>query len=204
MMNQHGRLFYLMGASGSGKDSILSGCRERLSGKEDYDDMRCFIAHRYITRRPELRGENHVWLSDEEFRKRAASRAFAMHWQANGFSYGVGVEVDHWLARGINVILNGSRGYLPSAIKKYPHTLVPVHIHVEPEDLRKRLIKRGRESGDEIERRIERARKLSAGLNQGVKTIDNNGSLTDAVDAFFEIMSRESPTVVDFSREGSQ
>ena len=86
-MNEQGRLFYLMGASGSGKDSILSGCRERLSTQGDYRDMRCFIAHRYITRRPELRGENHVWLSDEEFARRVESQAFSMHWQANSFCF---------------------------------------------------------------------------------------------------------------------
>lgn len=203
-MNEHGRLFYLMGASGSGKDSILSGSRERLTCSGDYGDMRCFIAHRYITRRPELRGENHVWLSDQEFITRAANQAFSMHWRANGFSYGVGVEIDHWLAQGINVILNGSRGYLPSAMEKYSGVIVPVHIHVDPEDLRVRLIKRGRESSEEIEKRIERAKKLNDGLGSEVRTIDNNGSLSSAVDSFFEIMSRECSDVARYNVEGCQ
>ncbi|UZE96248.1 ribose 1,5-bisphosphokinase [Alkalimarinus alittae] len=191
MINEHGRLFYLMGASGSGKDSILSGCRERLSNEGLYRDLRCFIAHRYITRRPELRGENHVWLSDEEFSRRVESQAFSMYWKANNFSYGVGVEVDNWLANGINVILNGSRGYLPSAMEKYSNAIVPVHIHVDPNDLRARLIKRGRESAEEIEKRIERAKKLNEGLGSYVQTIDNNGSLSAAVDSFFDIMNTE-------------
>ncbi len=191
MMNQHGRLFYLMGASGSGKDSILSGCRKRLSSDGDYRDMRCFIAHRYITRRPELRGENHVWLNSDEFNQRVESHAFSMYWNANGFSYGVGVEIDNWLASGINVILNGSRGYLPDVMKKYSDVVVPVHIHVDPEDLRKRLIKRGRESSEEIEQRIDRAKRLNSELGPEVRTIDNNGSLSSAVDAFFEVMNRE-------------
>ena len=40
----HG-LFYLMGPSGSGKDSLLRALRERLG-----TDHRIVIAHRYITR----------------------------------------------------------------------------------------------------------------------------------------------------------
>ncbi len=202
MINQHGRLFYLMGASGSGKDSILSECRKRLSNEPDDTDMRCFIAHRYITRRPELRGENHVWLSDNEFAKRAANHACSMHWRANGFSYGVGLEIDNWLANGINVIINGSRGYLSQAIDKYPYTIVPVHIHVEPEDLRMRLIKRGRESSEEIEKRIHRAVKLNTDLDPCVQTIDNNGSLSSAVDSFFTIMNRECSDRVEYKMEG--
>lgn len=203
-MNKHGRLFYLMGASGSGKDSILSGCRKRLSSEGEYLDLRCFIAHRYITRRPELRGENHVWLNSEEFSKRVENRAFSMYWSANSFSYGVGIEIDNWLASGINVILNGSRGYLPHAMEKYSDVIVPVHIHVDPEDLRVRLIKRGRESSEEIEKRIERAKKLNDGLGSEVRTIDNNGSLSSAVDSFFEIMSRECSDVARYNVEGCQ
>lgn len=202
MMNQHGRLFYLMGASGSGKDSILSGCRKRLSSEDDCRGLRCFIAHRYITRRPELRGENHVWLNSEEFANRVENNAFSMHWSANSFSYGVGVEIDSWLANGINVILNGSRGYLPIALEKYSDVIVPVHIHVDPEDLRMRLIKRGRESNEEIEQRIERAKRLNSGLGSQVQTIDNSGTLSSAVDSFFDVMSRECSDVARYKVEG--
>ena len=114
----------------------------------------------------------------------------------------VGAEIDNWLASGINVIVNGSRGYLSSAIDKYPHTIVPVHIHVEPEDLRMRLIKRGRESNEDIEKRIHRAVKLNKDLDPCVQTIDNNGSLSSAVDSFFTIMSRESSGRAEYKMEG--
>lgn len=201
-MNQQGKLFYLIGASGSGKDAILSECRERLSSEDDYSHMRCFIAHRYITRKPELRGENHIWLNDDEFTKRVSHQAFAMHWHANGFSYGVGLEIDNWLASGINVIINGSRGYLPSAIDKYPYSIVPIHIHVDPEDLRMRLIKRGRESNEEIEKRIDRATELNKDLDSCVQTIDNNGSLSSAVDSFFKIMNRDCSDHTQYEMEG--
>ncbi|WP_245601050.1 nucleoside/nucleotide kinase family protein [Marinobacterium jannaschii] len=40
-----GTLFYLVGASGAGKDSLLEGVRQRLR-PEHY----CYVAHRYITR----------------------------------------------------------------------------------------------------------------------------------------------------------
>ncbi|MDX5297933.1 MAG: phosphonate metabolism protein/1,5-bisphosphokinase (PRPP-forming) PhnN, partial [Gammaproteobacteria bacterium] len=97
------RLFYLMGPSGAGKDALLRHCRQRLM------DIPCLVAHRYITRPPELEGENHIWLPDSEFDARARLGAFAMHWQAHGHRYGIGQEVNHWLDAGTHVLVNGSR-----------------------------------------------------------------------------------------------
>jgi len=100
-MNVHGRLFYLMGPSGAGKDSLLLRARERLSAGS------CLIASRYITRPPELQGENHLWLSEAEFQQRLALGTFALHWSANGYRYGIGLEIDCWLERGLDVLVNG-------------------------------------------------------------------------------------------------
>ncbi len=188
MVDRQGTLFYLMGPSGSGKDSLLSGCREHLARGERPVGKKCFIAHRYITRRPELRGENHVWLSDEEFDLRVKSETFSMHWLANGYSYGVGIEIDDWLEKGIDVMLNGSRGYLPKAIEKYGDAIVPIQIHVDSKNLRRRLVNRGRETKDEIDRRIARSTEMNRNLDERVHFIDNNGSLISAIDALVNIM----------------
>ena len=79
---------------------------------------------------------------------------------------------------------------------------MPIHIHVDPEDLRARLIKRGRESSEEIKKRINRANLLNKGLDRRVQTIDNNGSLSSAIDSFFEIMNRESSDHTENNMEG--
>ncbi len=54
----HGRLFYVVGASGAGKDSLIEYARNALGSRDAV-----VFAHRYITRPPTARGENHVALS---------------------------------------------------------------------------------------------------------------------------------------------
>ena len=51
-------LFYVVGRSGVGKDTVLQQLRS-LSG--------CTVAHRYITREPNPDSENHVYLTENEF-----------------------------------------------------------------------------------------------------------------------------------------
>lgn len=177
-----GSLFYLMGASGSGKDSVMTLVREGL------DSRRCLIAHRYITRRPELKGENHVWLLKEEFEARKSLGAFAMSWEANGHTYAIGNEVNQWLMSGVNVLVNGSRGYLQQAQRGYGIQLVPVLLRVRPECLRARLEARGRETPDEIDRRVERAGLQDSPMLGNLLTVDNNGSIEDAAEALRSII----------------
>ncbi|EAZ98443.1 ribose 1,5-bisphosphokinase [Marinobacter sp. ELB17] len=171
-----GRLFYIMGASGAGKDTLLRGCRRGST-----DDMRPLVAHRYITRKADGGTECHVWLSDTEFEQRVAIDAFAMHWSANGFRYGIGREIDQWLARGGQVLVNGSRGYLDEARLHYGDTLVPVLIRVDPDRLQQRLVMRGRECADQIDARIRRAQELEQQLPSDCLVIENNGNVEDAV-----------------------
>ncbi len=146
-----GVLLYVIGASGSGKDSLMSHARFKLA-----QDANVVFAHRYITRPPDAGGENHVALSEDEFESRVAQKLFPLHWHSHGLRYGVGCELNHWLAKGLTVILNGSRAYLHEASRRYPE-LVPVLIEVSPQVLRQRLQARGRESADEIEARLQRA-----------------------------------------------
>jgi ribose 1,5-bisphosphokinase len=105
-----GALFYIIGPSGSGKDSLMRYSRDRLDGTDGV-----VFTHRYITRPVEPQGENHVALSEGEFKARAAAGLFALHWRSHGLHYGIGCELDHWLAAGLKVVVNGSRGYLPEA-----------------------------------------------------------------------------------------
>lgn len=81
-----GRLFYVIGPSGSGKDSLMRYARASLAG-----DPSVVFAHRYITRPMELHGENHVALTETEFDARLAAGLFAMHWESHGLRYGIGL-----------------------------------------------------------------------------------------------------------------
>lgn len=149
-----GRLFYVIGPSSSGKDSLLRYARARLGPVS-----RVVFAHRYITRPVDVNGENHVALTEAEFEARLAAGLFAMHWRSHGYRYGIGREIDLRLAKGCHVAVNGSREYLPQARRLYP-ALTAIMIAVSPEVLADRLRARGRETEEQITQRIARAKQF--------------------------------------------
>jgi ribose 1,5-bisphosphokinase len=173
-----------MGASGSGKDTLLRHVRAS-TGTED----RILVAHRYITR-PSGADEASVALTPEEFDRRVGMGCFALHWRSHGLAYGVGVEIDAWMAAGITVLVNGSRAYLPQAWTRYPG-LCAVQITVDTETLRRRLAGRGRESEAAIQERLARA---AAGfdLPEGceVITLDNSVAPEQAAAALLAVARR--------------
>jgi len=183
------RLIYVVGASGSGKDSLMTHARARLA-----NETKVLFAHRYITRAADAGGENHVALTAEEFESRRQAGLLAMHWASHGHAYGIGIEVNQWLAKGVTVVLNGSRDYLKVATQRYPE-LLPVWIAVSPDVLRKRLEARGRESADEIEARLARLPASQSALQSSAHTgelIRNDGELRVAGDALVDLIRRHS------------
>ena len=114
-----GKLIWLMGPSGSGKDSLLAELRLR-------EQTQLLVAHRYITRDASAGSENHIALSEREFFTRAGQNLLALSWHANGLYYGVGIEIDLWLHAGFDVVVNGSRAHLPQARARYQSALLPV------------------------------------------------------------------------------
>ena len=167
-------LYYVIGASGAGKDSLINYLRNNMP-----DDAPVLFAHRYITRPADAGGENHVALSTAEFERRNDLGCFAMHWYSHETHYGIGKEVNVWLSHGINVVMNGSRGYLNDASALYPN-LVPVLISVDPDVLCDRLFARGRETAEQIKQRLTQAIKLEKVYHQNLLRIENNNRLEDA------------------------
>lgn len=180
-----GRLIFLMGPSGAGKDSVLQRLQQCLEGR------RCHIARRVITRSAEAVGEEAVSVSPREFAERERAGDFAMLWRANGLAYGIPKEIEEWMADGYQVIVNGSRGYLDEARRKYPD-LLAVLLQVEPAILRKRLLARAREDGDQIEARLARSAELSgSAFMQGdrrIMRLDNSGSLDETVGRLLQLI----------------
>ncbi|AXM98514.1 phosphonate metabolism protein/1,5-bisphosphokinase (PRPP-forming) PhnN [Pseudomonas plecoglossicida] len=182
--NASGRLIFLIGPSGSGKDSLIDQAREQLAaaGVE--------IASRVITRSAEAKGEAAHAVTPERFEAMLKAGEFAMHWRANGLDYGIPTQVDHWLAQGRSVLVNGSRGYLPQARLRYPD-LLAVCLVVKPEVLRDRLLARGRETPQEIEERLARNARMQLDQDSTVHLLDNSGSLPAAVDALVQLLRDE-------------
>ncbi|MEX9253926.1 ribose 1,5-bisphosphokinase [Pseudenterobacter timonensis] len=178
-----GKLIWLMGPSGSGKDSLLSALRQQ-------EPARLLVAHRYITRPASAGSENHIALSEQEFFTRAGQNLLALSWHANGLYYGVGIEIDLWLHAGFDVLVNGSRAHLPQALARYGQALLPVCLQVSPEVLRARLQSRGRESSQEIEARLARAARYTPAE---CHLLNNDGSLLQSVENLLVLIRQKEP-----------
>jgi ribose 1,5-bisphosphokinase len=168
-------LFYVIGASGSGKDSLIEYARQHMP-----TNVQVVFTHRYITRPADAGGENHVALDTREFHARQQMGCFAMSWFSHDTHYGIGIEINQWLGKGLDVVLNGSRAYLHDAAQKY-HELRPILVSVRPEVLQARLQQRGRETAEQIERRLQQARRLEKQVSHPrLIKIDNNTAIADA------------------------
>ncbi|VVO16586.1 Ribose 1,5-bisphosphate phosphokinase PhnN [Pseudomonas fluorescens] len=183
-----GRLIYLMGPSGAGKDSLIDASREPLRR------LGCEVVRRVITRSAESMGEDALGVSQAEFERLCEQGGFALHWHANALDYGIPVQINQWLDSGRHVLVNGSREHLPEARKRYP-SLLAVLLTVQSEVLRQRLTQRGRESTDEIEARLRRNELFLANGSSGnataVRRLDNSGELSATVDHFLGLLEQE-------------
>lgn len=174
-----GRLIYLIGPSGSGKDSLLDAARTSLA------ERGCRIVRRVITRSAEAVGEAAQGVSAQQFAEMEAQGAFSLSWHANDLSYGIPREIDDWLAAGQDVLVNGSRGHLPATRLRYPNVLVLL-LTVDQAVLCERLLARGRESIAEIDQRLARnarfSQRLLANGDPALCLIDNSGLLQHTVE----------------------
>ena len=167
--------YYVIGASGSGKDSLMDYARIHIP-----ENTKAVFTHRYITRPADAGSENHVSLSEKEFSLREESGCFAMSWYSHKTHYGISTEINQWLRIGLDVVVNGSRAYLDEAAKKYPQ-LQPVLISVNSDILRERLESRGRETPEQIEARLEQARLLQQQVSHpNLIVIENNSTIVNA------------------------
>ncbi len=168
------RLYYVMGASGAGKDSLLQYARDNIKGTRPI-----LFAHRYITRPVDAGGENHIALNQEEFSLRKNLGCFAMTWESHGFNYGIGIEIDDWLARGVDVVVSGARGHFQEAVARYDE-ICPVLVAVSSEILKARLKARGREKSTKIEERLARGEAFRSLRHPQLVRIQNDGVLDEA------------------------
>ncbi len=184
-----GRLIYLMGPSGAGKDSVIDAAREALSAADVH------VARRIITRSAEAVGEHAIGVSPDAFTQLCEAGEFAMNWQANGLQYGIGRDINERLAAGHHVLVNGSRAWLPQALQRYPQIL-PILINVETAVLRQRLQSRGRESQAQIDERLARNDRLQADPGQWeegsvrIEALDNSADLASAVQRLMALLAR--------------
>ncbi len=184
-----GRLIYLMGPSGSGKDSLLHAARAPLEAHG------CRFARRVITRSAESVGEDALGVTPDEFERLQGEGAFALSWHANGLAYGIPREPlisTSWPALSQSSI---SRGHLEVARQRYPQ-LLAILLQVDEAVLRQRLLARGRETPEQIEQRLARSRSFAVVGGASAATVaqehicvlDNSGPLQQTVNCLLHLL----------------
>ena len=181
----YGTLVLLVGPSGSGKDSVLNWARNHFK-----DDPRILFVRRCITRDNGDPSEDHDSMSVAAFQKAEMLGKFVISWGAHGLYYGLPASLLDHLETGGVAIANGSRKTIPVLRAQFPHFEV-VNLTVSPDILAERLASRGRESREEIERRLQRTDKLrDEGLfDDQTIHLDNSGDLADAGNNFVQLVT---------------
>lgn len=176
-----GRLFFFVGPSGAGKDALLRWVQQRLP------QSNTVFARRTVTK--PAAADTHEAVDTASFWNLAAAGQFAMQWQVDGISYGVRRSIEADLQAGSDVVINGSREYVPQLQQLYPQAQV-VWIEAEAALLEERLTARGRESGAALLRRISRASQFSPLESRQVIRINNSGEIESAGQQLLDLLKR--------------
>ncbi|MHA1680226.1 MAG: hypothetical protein ACTSUE_04415 [Promethearchaeota archaeon] len=148
-----GRLFLIVGNSGSGKDSVLAHAVENWK-------MECniIVPRRYITRPESPETEKYHSISRETFDEMDGENLFALKWKSYDILYGVHREILDEIDAGNLVIVNVSRQIIDDTKKRFPDTKL-IFVWVPLEVSIQRIRDRGRETEAQVQKRIERAKK---------------------------------------------
>lgn len=166
-----GRLIAVVGPSGVGKDSLISGLAAARPALR--------VVRRTITRAADPRSEAHVPATEAEFLALRAAGAFCLSWQAHGLWYGIPHEIRGAVAAGQDAVANLSRAALPEAAQVFGR-LVVLQVTAGAATLARRLAARGREDAADIRARLARADlPLPEGLTAA--RITNDGPIGAAV-----------------------
>lgn len=170
-----GRLIAVVGPSGAGKDTVIDALMARAPALAR--------VRRTITRPADAGGEDYRSITADAFRAEIDAGAFAVHWQAHDLYYGIPSDTMAQLHQGTDMLANFSRAALPEAARIFPRFEV-LHITAPPEILAQRLAGRGRETAEDIARRLARkGNALPAGLI--VHEIINDSTVDNAANAAF-------------------
>jgi ribose 1,5-bisphosphokinase len=182
---QPGTMIVVVGPSGAGKDSLINAARDHFR-----NDPNVGFVRRVITRAVDGETEDHRSVSPEDFAAMKHDGRFAVSWQAHGLRYGIPAETLDDLAAGRTLIANGSRGALVAFTDAFA-SLAVIEVTARPEVIAARLKLRGRETPEEIERRLSRVtRDWQPDCKCAV--VDNSGALGDAQRAFIDAIGRMS------------
>ena len=188
---RHGILFVISAPSGAGKTTLVEALRQT---------SKLFYSVSCTTRAPrsgEMDGEDYQFLSDKDFRARVAAGGFLEHAQVHGDYYGtLRKPVVSNLKSGVDVLIDiDTQG--AAAIRNCDDPFIREalsDIFIMPpdlEELRRRLLKRGTETAQQIESRLATAAREMELWHDYRYTIIS-GSVEEDLQKFRHIMEAES------------
>lgn len=176
-------VFVITGPSGVGKGTVIRALRERHSGLG--------LSVSATTRAPregEKNGEDYHFLTPEEFDRRVAAGDFVEHAAYSGNQYGtLRSELEKNAASGgviLEIELQGARQVRESMPEAKQIFIAPP----TPETLRERLIGRGTDSDEAIERRLQVAEEELAAVGEFEHVVVND-TVDRAVEELDQIIS---------------
>ena len=188
---RHGILFVVSAPSGAGKTTLVEKLRQTPN---------LFYSVSCTTRAPragEIAGEDYQFLSETDFRERVEAGHFLEHAQVHGDYYGTLREpVMTNLKNGRDVLIDiDTQGAAVIRNRDDPlirHALADVFIMPpDLDELRRRLMKRGTETPQQIESRLATAAQEMGHWRNYRYTI-TSGSVEEDLQRFRQIMEAES------------
>ena len=177
------RVFVITGPSGVGKGTLIRTLLDRVPDLE--------LSVSATTRRPRLgetNGVDYHFLDDSEFDRRVQAGEFVEHASYSGRRYGtLRSDLDQRLARGAPVVLEIEVQGARQVAETMPEA---VRIFIAPpneEALRTRLVGRGTDSPDDVEKRLATAREELRAQGEFPHVVYND-RLDEAVDALEEVV----------------
>ncbi len=185
-MGRRGILIVVSGFSGAGKGSLMNRITEK------YDNYTLSVSATTREPRPgELEGRDYFFKTTDEFEKMIADDELLEYAKYVDHFYGTPkADVEEQLAAGQDVILEIE---LQGALKvkgKYPDALLLFVVPPTIAELKNRLIKRGTESLEVIQNRLDRAKEEVDYLEQYDYLVVND-NLEDCVDQMHGIIQAE-------------
>ena len=191
-MNKKGLLIVVSGPSGAGKGTI---CKEVLSRRDDI-----FVSTSATTREPrkgEVEGVNYFFITREDFEKKIEEEAFIEYAEVYTNLYGTPKHtVLEKLNKGENILLEIDIQGALQVKKRYPEGVFIFILPPSMKELKNRIIGRGSETPESLERRFSSAYEEIEFVNQYDYYIIND-QVKKAADLMESIIDAERCKVIE-------
>lgn len=167
------KIILIVGASGVGKDTLIKEAKKDL--KKEFNFVK-----RYITRKPD-KNEKNYFLENCAFELLKDNDFFISSWNAHENFYGISKNS----IKNKTNIISISRSTIEDFEKCFKNVYV-INITLNKKDLKQRLIKRGRETIEEIEKRLDRSYdKIEA---KNLINFENDKSFEESKSSFIKLL----------------